>query len=196
MNDEPLKVLGFAGSLRQKSHNRNLLRAAETVLPQGMTLEIFDLIDIPLFNQDVEAEGIPAPVMAFREAMKKADSLLIATPEYNWSIPGVLKNALDWVSRKGPDLQAPLDGKTIAVMGAGGGYGTMRAQLHLREILAHNRLHVLPHPQLMVVKAWQHFDEDGTLTDEATRERLAEMLLELRDFTWKLNGKPELAHVY
>ena len=195
MINQPINVLGFAGSLRQKSHNKNLLRAAETVLPDGMTLEIFDLIDIPLFNQDVEVEGIPESVMAFRDAMKAADALLISTPEYNWSIPGVLKNALDWVSRKSPDKQAPMDGKTVAIMGAGGGYGTMRAQLHLREILAHNRLYVLPHPQMMVAKAWQHFDEDGTLTNESTRDRLASMLLELREFTWKLNAQPEVAHV-
>jgi chromate reductase len=195
MINQPIKILGFAGSLRQKSHNRNLLRAAGTILPEGMMLDIFDLIDIPLFNQDVEAEGIPDSVTAFREAMKAADSLLIATPEYNWSIPGVLKNALDWASRKGSDRQAPLDGKTVAIMGAGGGYGTMRAQLHLREILAHNRLYVLPHPQIMVAKAWQHFDEDGTLTDESTRDRLASMLLELREFTWKLNAQLEASHV-
>ena len=194
MTTNTINVLGFAGSLRQKSHNRNLLNAAGTVLPVGMTLQIFDLIDIPLFNQDVEAEGIPNAVMAFREAMKAADALLIATPEYNWSIPGVLKNALDWVSRKGPDAQSPLDDKTVAIMGAGGGYGTMRAQLHLREILAHNRLYVLPHPQMMVAKAWTHFDADGNLTDEATRDRLGSLLLELREFTLKLRIQPEVVH--
>ena len=195
MTNNTINVLGFAGSLRQKSHNRNLLNAAGTVLPVGMNLQIFDLIDIPLFNQDVEAEGIPESVMAFREAMKAADALLIATPEYNWSIPGVLKNALDWVSRKGPDAQSPLDGKTVAVMGAGGGYGTMRAQMHLREILAHNRLYVLPHPQMMVAKAWTHFDADGNLTDETTRDRLGSLLLELREFTLKLYPQPEAIHV-
>lgn len=194
MTTNTINVLGFAGSLRQKSHNRNLLNAAGTVLPVGMTLQIFDLIDIPLFNQDVEAEGIPNAVMAFREAMKAADALLIATPEYNWSIPGVLKNALDWVSRKGSDAQSPLDDKTVAIMGAGGGYGTMRAQLHLREILAHNRLYVLPHPQMMVAKAWTHFDADGNLTDEATRDRLGSLLLELREFTLKLRIQPEVVH--
>jgi chromate reductase len=194
MTPNTINVLGFAGSLRQKSHNRNLLNAAETLLPEGMSLQIFDLIDIPLFNQDVEAEGIPDAVMAFREAMKAADALLIATPEYNWSIPGVLKNALDWVSRKGPDLQAPLDGKTAAIMGAGGGNGTLRAQMHLRDILGHNRLYVLPHPQMMVAKAWQHFDADGNLTDEATRDRLGSLLLELREFTLKLYPRPEVVH--
>lgn len=194
MTNQPINILGFAGSLRQKSNNRYLLNAAHTVLPTGMTLETFDLIDIPLFNQDVEAVGIPDAVMAFREAMHNADALLIATPEYNWSIPGVLKNALDWMSRKGPDPQAPLDGKTVAIMGAGGGGGTVRAQMHLRDILGHNRLYVLPHPQMMVAKAWSHFDADGNLTDDATRDRLGSLLLELRDFTLKLRAQPEIAH--
>jgi chromate reductase, NAD(P)H dehydrogenase (quinone) len=193
MNND-IRVLGFAGSLRQKSYNRALLQAAETVLPADMTLTIFDLIDIPLFNQDVEARGIPEPVLAFREAFKAADALLIATPEYNFSVPGVLKNALDWASRKGPDPQAPLDDKVAAIMGAGGMGGTVRAQLHLRDILAHNRLFVVPHPQLMVARAWEHFDQDGALTDEATRARLGSLLLELRDLTWKLRRQPEEAY--
>jgi len=195
MTNQPINVLGFVGSLRQKSNNKYLLNAAHTVLPADMSLEIFDLIDIPMFNQDVEAEGIPASVLAFRESMKAADALLIATPEYNWSIPGVLKNALDWMSRKGPDPQAPLDGKTVAIMGAGGGGGTVRAQMHLRDILGHNRLHVLPHPQMMVAKAWSHFDADGNLIDDATRDRLGSLLLELRDFSLKLRAQPEIAHV-
>jgi len=192
--NKDIRVLGFSGSLRQKSYNRALLKAAETVLPPGMTLQIYDLIDLPMFNQDVEAHGIPEPVWPFREALKAADALLIATPEYNWSIPGVLKNALDWASRKGPDLQAPLDDKVVAIMGAGGMGGTVRAQLHLREILAHNRLFVVPHPQLMVARAWEHFDQDGALTDEATRARLGSLLLELRDLTWKLRRQPEVTY--
>jgi chromate reductase, NAD(P)H dehydrogenase (quinone) len=194
MITDTINVLGFAGSLRQKSNNRYLLNAAETMMPAGMKLEIFDLIDIPLFNQDVESQGTPGPVLAFREAMKAADALLISTPEYNWSIPGVLKNALDWMSRKGPDRQAPLDGKTVAIMGAGGGGGTVRAQMHLRDILGHNRLFVVPHPQLMVAHAWQHFDENGNLTDDTIRDRLGSLLLELRDLTLKLRAQPEMIY--
>ena len=194
MINDTINVLGFAGSLRQKSNNRYLLNAAETVMPTGMNLEIFDLIDIPLFNQDVEAQGIPEPVKAFRKAMGTADALLISTPEYNWSIPGVLKNALDWMSRKGPDGQAPLDGKTVAIMGAGGGGGTVRAQMHLRDILGHNRLFVVPHPQLMVARAWQHFDENGNLIDDTVRDRLGSLLLELRDLTLKLRTQPEVTY--
>jgi chromate reductase len=194
MTNNTINVLGFAGSLRQQSYNRSLLRSAETVLPPDMTLEIFDLIDIPMFNQDVEVQGIPEPVLAFREALKAADALLIVTPEYNFSVPGVLKNALDWASRKGPDAQAPLDDKVAGIMGAGGMGGTVRAQLHLRDILAHNRLFVVPHPQLMVARAWEHFDRDGSLTDEVTRDRLGSLLLELRDLTWKLRRQPEVAY--
>ncbi len=98
---DTVHILGFAGSLRQKSHNRALLRAAQEMLPPGVTMEIFDLDDIPFFNSDVEAEGTPEPVLAFRAAMQRADALLIASPEYNYSVTGVLKNALDWASRKG-----------------------------------------------------------------------------------------------
>ncbi len=194
MTNNPIRLLGFAGSLRRNSYNKALLNAAYSVMPDGMEMETFDLIDIPLFNQDVEVQGIPEPVLAFRQAMFAADALLISTPEYNWSIPGVLKNALDWMSRRGSDHQAPLDGKTVAIMGAGGAGGTLRAQMHLRDILGHNRLYVLPHPQLLVAKAWTHFDEDGNLTDEATRDRLGSLLLELREFTLKLQSQLELSH--
>lgn len=183
MNDKPIHVLGIAGSLRQRSYNRALLCNAHTLLPPGMTLEIFDLDDIPLFNVDVEAKGTPESVLAFRRAMKRADALLIATPEYNYSIPGVLKNALDWASRKGPDTRAPLDGKAVAMMGAGGMYGTLRAQMHLHDILAHNDTYVLARPQLMVARAGQYFDADGRLTDDDTRRRLERLLTSLRDWT-------------
>ncbi|MCB8984555.1 MAG: NAD(P)H-dependent oxidoreductase [Ardenticatenaceae bacterium] len=183
INNNHIHVLGIAGSLRQRSYNRALLCNAHHLLPPGMTMEIFDLDDIPMFNVDVEARGTPEPVMALRQAMQRADALLIATPEYNWSIPGVLKNALDWASRKGPDAQAPLDGKAVAIMGAGGMYGTVRAQMHLREILGHNDTFVLARPHLMVARPANLFDADGRLTDEATRQRLERLLVALRDWT-------------
>ena len=183
MIDNPIHILGIAGSLRRKSYNRALLCNAQHLLPEDTTLEIFDLDDIPFFNADVEAIGTPAPVLAFREAIKRADALLIATPEYNYTIPGVLKNAIDWASRKGPDDRAPLDGKTVAMMGAGGMYGTLRAQMHLREILSHNQTFVMARPELMVARAGQYFDENGRLTDEAMRLRLERLLVSLRDWT-------------
>ncbi len=183
MNHDRIHVLGIAGSLRQRSYNRALLCNAHHLLPSDVTLEIFDLDDIPMFNVDVEALGTPEPVLALRQAMQRADALLIATPEYNWSIPGVLKNALDWASRRGPDDRAPLDGKAVAIMGAGGMYGTVRAQMHLREILGHNDTYVLARPHLMVARPGGLFDADGRLTDEDTRRRLERLLVALRDWT-------------
>jgi len=125
-------VLGISGSLRKASYNTALLRPASELLPRGMTLEVFDLSSIPLYNDDVRALGFPKPVQEFRSRIAAADALLIATPEYNFSIPGVLKNAIDWASRP-PD--PPLDGKPLAIMGAStGNFGTVRAQMHLRQV--------------------------------------------------------------
>ena len=185
-----IHVLAFAGSLREASYNRGLLRAAQELAPAGITIEIFDLDGIPMFNADVEAQGTPAPVMAFRERLKAADAYLIATPEYNWSIPGVLKNAIDWASRKGPDFQAPINDKPVAIMGAGGMLGTVRAQMHLREILQHNNLYVLNRPAVMVARAGQFF-VDGELVDEELRDRIRRQLEALRDWAIQLN--PTLA---
>ncbi len=179
-------ILGFAGSLRQKSHNRALLRAAQELLPPGVTMEIFDLDDIPFFNSDVEAEGTPEPVLAFRAAMKRADALLIASPEYNYSVTGVLKNALDWASRKGSDERPPLDGKVVGIMGVGGGFGTIRSQLHLREILQHNDLFVLPRPQVTLARAGAHFDENGRLVDERSRAKVQALVDALHQWVVKL----------
>lgn len=187
MADTPLRILGIPGSLRRSSYNRALLENARHLLPAQTSLEIFDLADIPLFNADIEANGIPDSVLTWRNAIKQADALLIATPEYNYSIPGVLKNALDWASRKRPDDQAPLDGKVAAMIGAGGMYGTLRAQMHLREILGHNDTHVLARPQLMVARAWEAFDADGRLRDETLRARLEHLLQALHDWTLRLN---------
>ena len=125
---QPIRVLGFAGSLRKASFNAGLLRAAQEMLPDGMALEVFDLLPIPLYNADVEAHGFPEAVTRFRERIAAADALLIATPEYNYSIPGVLKNAIDWASR--PPGNTPLDGKTVALMGASPGMmGTSRCNI-------------------------------------------------------------------
>jgi chromate reductase, NAD(P)H dehydrogenase (quinone) len=184
MKNKEIHVLGFAGSLRQKSYNKALLRAAATMLPKNMTLECIELDDIPLFNADVEAAGVPEPILHFYDRIRAADALLIASPEYNYSVTGVLKNALDWASRQGNET-APLDGKTAAIMGAGGMYGTIRSQLHLREILAHNEVHVL-HQSLMLARGWTHFDDDLNLTNEKSRQRLEKLLLALRDWTVRL----------
>jgi chromate reductase, NAD(P)H dehydrogenase (quinone) len=181
---DKIEVLGFAGSLREKSYNRALLRAAEEGLPEGMKLEIFDLSNIPFYNADVEAVGFPEPVQRFRERIAAADALLIATPEYNWSAPGVLKNAIDWASRP-PNV--PLSGKPAALMGASTGfYGTTRAQLHLRQILVYTNTPVLPQPQVLIARAEEKFDENGRLIDEASRELVRTLLEGLADWARRL----------
>ena len=178
----PIRVIGISGSLRKHSSNTGLLRAAQTVLPEGATLEIFDLSSIPLYNGDVEATGAPASVVALKEKIASADALLIATPEYNYSIPGVLKNAIDWVSR--PAKSTPLAGKPVAILGAGGVSGTMRGQAHLRNVLASNGAWVLPKPEVQVVQAGK-FDSEGNLTDEKALESIRALMTALVDFTRK-----------
>ena len=178
-----LHIVGISGSLRSGSYNRALLVEAAELLPEGVTFEIVDLHDIPMFNADEEATAVPEAVLAFRAKLKQADAFVIATPEYNFSIPGVLKNAIDWASRSKPDGVSPLEGKPVAIIGAGGMLGTVRAQMHLREVLGHNDLKVLNKPSLMVARAGMYFDEDGRLTDPMLRERLEKVLLGLRDWT-------------
>ena len=157
-------IAGFSGSLRRGSYNTALLRAAQTVLPDNAKLEIVEYGDVPLFNHDLEQlHGFPEPVEEMRAQLARADAILFATPEYNWSIPGVMKNAIDWASR-GPD--SPLNHKPAAIMGAGGRLGTAYAQQHLRQILMHNDLRVINRPNVMISRAPEHFDEDLNLTNE------------------------------
>ena len=184
-----IHVLGFAGSLRKGSYNRAILRAAAELAPAGMSLETFDLSPIPLYNADVEAMGEPEPVQRFKERIAAADALLIATPEYNYSIPGVLKNALDWASR--PSKGSPVNGKPVAIMGAGGMFGTVRAQQHLRLIAVHNDMHVLNKPEVYISRPWEKFDDDGHLADEPTRERIRALLEALAAWTRQLSISTE-----
>lgn len=189
MNQRPVHVLGFAGSLRKSSANRGLLRAAAELLPKDVTLEIFDLTPIPLYNWDVEAAGTPEPVKLFRERIAAADALLIATPEYNYSFPGVLKNAIDWASR--PPRDTPLAGKPIAMMGAGGGAGTARAQMALRQVAVFTNMLPLNKPEVMVQQAFEKFDSDGNLTDETVRPRIQALLEALAAWTRRLRGEAQ-----
>jgi chromate reductase, NAD(P)H dehydrogenase (quinone) len=168
-----VKILGIAGSLRHGSYNRALLREAEQAAPPGVELDQFDLRDLPLFDADVEAAGEPAVVRAFKDAIRSADALLIATPEYNRGTSGVLKNAIDWASR--PPFGSPLSGKPVAVMGAGGRRGTAGAQAQVRDALAFPRANVLTQ-SVLVPMAWERFDEDGRLTDEATKAELSALV--------------------
>lgn len=177
----PVRILGFAGSLRRNSVNRGLLRAAAELLPPAASLETFDLLPVPLFNQD-EEKPFPASVQEFRDRILAADALLIATPEYNHSIPGVLKNALDWASRP----QNVFDGKPLAIMGAGGQFGTTRAQYHLRQVAAALNLMPVNVPQVLVFRSWEKFDPDGNLIDEESRKLVGDLLAALVRLTRQL----------
>ena len=186
MIESRLKVLGLSGSLRKGSFNTAALRAAQALAPAGVTIEIFDLSPIPLYNEDVRAAGFPSPVEALRGAIKSADALLISTPEYNYSISGVLKNAIDWASRP-PDQ--PFDDKPIALMGASGGqFGTARAQYHLRQVFVYLNGRVLNRPEIMIGAAPTRFDGDGALIDETSRTLVAALVAGLRDWTIRLRG--------
>lgn len=166
-----IRLVGVSGSLRRASINTALLRAAAELLPQGVTLEHHDLRGVPLFDGDTEVVGFPSAVTELREAIRAADGVLFVTPEYNYSYPGVLKNALDWVSR-GKDQ--PLLAKPVAVTGASpGGFGTVRAQLALRQLFFPLGAHALQRPELHVANATKLFSPEGRLTDEPTREKLS-----------------------
>lgn len=178
-----LHLLGISGSLRKASVNTGLLRAAQTLLPPGVTMEIADLSHIPLYNEDVERAGMPRPVEEFRAHIAAADALLIATPEYNHSFPGVLKNALDWASRS---PNAPTWGKPTGILGAAGMSGSSRAQYHLRQVGTTLNLLMLNKPEMLVPFASQKFDSDGNLIDEATREQLGKFLQALLAWTHRL----------
>ena len=162
--EEPVKILGFVGSLRKGSYNKALMRAALELLPEDAALEVFDLEGIPPFNQDLESQP-PQVVKEFKAKIKKADALLIASPEYNYSIPGVLKNAIDWASR--PYSDKVFEGKPVAIMSASTGrLGGARAQYHLRQSFIFLNMHPLNRPEVMMPYAQEHVDENGNLTDE------------------------------
>lgn len=172
-----LHIVGIAGSLRRGSYNRALLRAAQELAPAALTIAVVDLAPIPLYNQDLDQDATrPPAVERFKAALADADGLLIATPEFNHSIPGVLKNALDWASR--PAGRSPMEGKPVAIMGATGGlWGTVRAQDELRHVLAATASLVMPRrPEILVAQARDKFDAEGRLVDGPTRDLLAQFL--------------------
>lgn len=178
---ETIKVLGIAGSLREKSFNKAALRAAVELAPDGMTIEPFErLREIPLYDDDVRvSQGFPAAADSFREKIRAADALLIVTPEYNYSVPGVLKNAIDWASRP-PDQ--PFEGLPIAIMGASPGrLGSARAQYHLRQCFVFLNGLVLNKPEVMIGGAGQLFDDELRLTDQPTREMIGKLLASLAE---------------
>lgn len=171
----PLRILSFAGSLRAGSYNRALLRAAREEVSPDLEILLYDIAPIPFYNADVEAHGDPEPVAAFKAEIRAADAVLIATPEYNHGVPGVLKNSLDWASR--PHRSSPLDCKPVAIMGATAGRGsTFQAQAQIRSALVYSGSCTLAQPEFSLSQATAAFDDSGRLVDEDTRIALRELL--------------------
>jgi len=181
-----ITVLGICGSLRKASYNMAALRTAIELKPPGMTIETADISAIPLYNEDVRAQGFPPPVETLRQQIKAADALLFVTPEYNYSMSGVLKNAIDWASRP-PDQ--PCDGKPVAIMGASMGMtGTARAQYHLRQSCVFLNMFPVNKPEVFIAQAQNKFDAQGKLTDETTRKFIADLMTALAAWTKRLKG--------
>lgn len=181
-----MQILGIAGSLRRDSFNKAVLRAAAGLAPPGMTITIHDIADVPLYNFDVEEQGDPDGVVRLKEAIADADGLLIVTPEYQQGTPGVLKNAIDWVSR--PPGKSVLDAKPVAILGASPGMtGTARAQTQLRQTLAYNACRVLPPPEVLIGRVHEKV-QDGELSDDKSREYVGKTLTRFAAWIGSLNG--------
>jgi chromate reductase len=181
----PLHFLGISGSLRKASYNTSLLRAAGELLPAGVTMETYeDLRDIPPYDADVHDLGIPEPVQVFRERIRACDALVVCSPEYNFSLPGVLKNAIDWASR--PPEQPFADKPVIIMGGSPGNYGTVRMQNHFRLMAVFLDMHLLNKPGVMVTRVHEKIDADGHLHDEGTRKVVAEAMQALAVWTRRL----------
>ena len=179
-----VKILGIVGSLRKNSYNKALMHLAFEVLPKGVTLQVFDIKDIPPFNQDDE-QNIPEVVEDLKSKIRSSDAVLIACPEYNYSIPGVLKNALDWASR--PYGDNALERKPVAVMSASiGRLGGARAQYHLRQIFVALNMYPVNRPEVMMPFAAQKVDAKGKIIDEESRELVKQLLIALIDWTKRI----------
>lgn len=180
-----IRILGIAGSLRRESYNRAALRAATQLVPEGATIDVFELDDIPGFTQDAE-QNPPAKVVELKQRIREADAILIVTPEYNYSVPGVLKNAIDWASR--PYGDSAWNGKPAAIMGASvGALGTARAQYHLRQMFVFLNMFPINQPEVMISNASGRFDSQGNLTDEATKEIIRQLLQNLVEWTRRID---------
>jgi chromate reductase len=186
--NKPVRILGIAGSLRRESYNRAALRAATELVPEGATLETFELDGILGFNQD-EEQNPPAEVVELKRRIREADAILIVTPEYNYSIPGVLKNAIDWASR--PYGDSAWSGKPAAIMGASvGTIGTARAQYHLRQMFVFLNMFPINQPEVMIGNASERFDAEGNLTDDTTKDFIRQLLQNLVEWTRRI-GQPQ-----
>jgi chromate reductase len=180
MNNE-VKILGIAGSLRKGSFNKAALRSAVSLTPRNVTLETFDISSFPLFNQD-EENNPPGVIWQFKEKIRAADAILFATPEYNYSVPGVLKNAIDWASRPAGDNT--WEGKPVALMSASiGMIGGARAQYHLRQMFVYLNMYPLNRPEVIIPYAAEKFDSAGNLIDQHTKEKIQELLKALSAWT-------------
>jgi len=183
-----VRILGIAGSLRQDSYNQAALRAAKLLVPENVEIDIFQLDEIPMFNEDDEKRP-PSSVVELKKRIRRADAVLIVTPEYNYSIPGILKNAIDWASR--PSGDSAWSGKSAAIMGASlGAIGTARAQYHLRQIFVTLNLFLLNKPEVMIADAAHRFDENGNLIHEATKQLIQELVKNLVDWTRRISPAP------
>jgi len=179
-----IHILGIAGSLRPASYNRAALRAATELVPEGATLDVFELDGIPGFNQD-EEQNPPPKVTELKRRVREADAILFVTPEYNYSIPGVLKNAIDWGSR--PYGDSAWNGKPVAIMGASiGTIGTARAQYHLRQVFVFLNMFPINQPEVMIGNAAERFDAQGNLTDETTKKLIRQLLQNLVQWTRRI----------
>ena len=187
MNNQ-IRILGIAGSLRRQSYNRAALRAAAGLVPEGASIEIFELDGIPPFSEDDE-QNPPEKVVELKRRIREADAVLIVTPEYNYSIPGVLKNAIDWASR--PYGDSAWSGKAAAIMGASvGSIGTSRAQYHLRQMMVFLNMFPINQPEVMIGNASERFDAEGNLTDDQTKEFIRQLLQNLVEWTRRI-GQPQ-----
>src|SRR3954464_11307732 len=179
-----VKILGIAGSLRRASFNKAALREAQKLVPAGASLDILDIDGLPGFNQDDE-KNPPAEVVDMKAKIRAADAILFVTPEYNYSLPGVLKNAIDWASR--PYGDSAWNGKPVAVMGASvGAIGTARAQYHLRQIMVFLNMFPINQPEVVIGHAAERFDKDGNLTDNGTIDHIRRLLSNLVTWTRRL----------
>lgn len=181
---QTIRILGIAGSLRRESYNRAALRAATQLVPEGATIEIFEIDGLPGFNQDDE-QNPPAKIVELKKLIREVDAILFVTPEYNYSVPGVLKNAIDWASR--PYGDNAWNGKPAAIMGASiGAIATARAQYHLRQMMVFLNMFPLNQPEVMIGNAQDRFDSQGNLTDDVTKDLIRQLLQNLIEWTRKI----------
>lgn len=182
---ETIRIAGISGSLRKNSYNTATLHAARELAPEGMEIDIITLHDFPLFNEDVEAQGWPAPVQAVRDRVENVDGVIFAVAEYNYGMSGVLKNGIDWLSR--PTGKGPIVGKPVGIVGASlSMVGTARAQEQVRQAAFYNKMPLLSSAEVLIASASNRFDDSGKLTDEDTRKFLKQMLQAMRDWILRL----------